>query len=98
MPLGTFRPAMSTQLNCAPDFHSILHTTPRENGMVVDVIYRQADGTQTTLGTRKLSHMPPAGEPFEQDQRQYIARSYAGPDAHGRYRLVLEDDADATRH
>jgi hypothetical protein len=84
MPLGTCRPAMSARLNCAPDFNSIQHRTCEENDMVVDVIYRQADGTQTILGTRKLSHMPPAGEPFELDQRQYIARSYAGPDAHGR--------------
>jgi hypothetical protein len=70
--------------------------------MVVDVIYRQPDGTQSMLGTRQLSHMPPAGEPFELDQRQYIARAYAGPDAQGRYRLFLEDQpghaSSAVRH
>lgn len=70
--------------------------------MVVDVIYRQPDGTQSVLGTRQLSHMPPAGEPFELDHRQYIARSYAGPDAYGRYRLFLEDEQgdqpNAARH
>jgi hypothetical protein len=66
--------------------------------MEVEVIYRQPDGKETMLGVRKLSHMPPPGEPFELDHRQYTARGFAGPDAEGRYRLFLEDDAGATRH
>ncbi len=66
--------------------------------MDVEIIYRQPDGRQTELGMRKLSHMPPAGEPFELDHRQYVARSFAGPDAQGRYRLFLEDEPRATRH
>lgn len=66
--------------------------------MDVEVIYRQADGSQTQLGVRKLSHMPPTGEPFELDHRQYVATSFAGPDAEGRYRLFVEDDPGATRH
>jgi hypothetical protein len=66
--------------------------------MEVEVIYRQPDGTQTILGVRKLSHMPPAGERIELDKRQYVARSFVGPDAEGRYRLFLEDESDATKH
>ncbi len=67
--------------------------------MDVEVIYQQPDGTQTILGIRQLSHMPPTGEPFHLDEHQYVARSYAGPDAAGRYRLFIEDDQPgATRH
>lgn len=66
--------------------------------MDVEVIYRQPNGTQTILGTRQLSHMPPTGEPFQLDDRQYVATAYVGPDAQGRYRLFLEDEEDATRH
>jgi hypothetical protein len=66
--------------------------------MDVEVIYRQPDGSQTILGVRKLDDIPPIGKPFELDQRQYLAESYSGPDAQGRYRLFLEDEPDATRH
>lgn len=66
--------------------------------MDVEVIYRRSDGTQTILGTRHLSHMPPTGEPFDLDDRQYVATSFAGPDATGRYRLFVEDDPGAMRH
>lgn len=66
--------------------------------MDVEVIYRQPDGTQTILGTRKLTHMPPTGEPFKLDDRQYVATAYVGPTADGCYRLFLEDATDASRH
>lgn len=66
--------------------------------MNVEVIYCQPDGTQTALGIRKLSHMPPVGEPFQLDEKQYVAKSFAGPDADGHYRLFLEDEEGATRH
>jgi hypothetical protein len=42
--------------------------------------------------------MPPIGEPFAVDSRQYIAASYVGPDAEGRYQLFLEDTPDMTLH
>lgn len=66
--------------------------------MNVEVIYCQPDGSQTLLGIRKLSHMPPAGEPFQLNDRQYMAKSFAGPDAEGRYRLFLEDAPGAAMH
>jgi hypothetical protein len=66
--------------------------------MEVEVIYRRPDGTRTELGVRKLTHMPPIGEPFAVDSRQYIAASYVGPDAEGRYQLFLEDTPDMTLH
>ena len=66
--------------------------------MQVEIIYRQDNGAETILGTRNLDVMPPTGEPFTVDNRQYMAKGYAGPDDQGRYRLFLEDDADATRH
>lgn len=65
--------------------------------MDVEIIYRRSDGTQTILGTRRLTHMPPIGEPFELDDRSYLAKGFAGPDAEGSYRLYVEDSAD-TRH
>lgn len=66
--------------------------------MEVEVIYRRPDGTPTPLGTRKLTHMPPIGEPFEVDDRQYVAASYLGPDEGGRYQLFLEDGPNAPLH
>lgn len=71
--------------------------------MEVEVIYRQPDGTQTKLGVRKMADIPPIGKRVELDDRQYIAESYGGPDAEGRYRLFLEDEededeGDVTRH
>ena len=66
--------------------------------MDVEVIYCQPGGTQTPLGIRQLSHMPPTGEPFQLDDRIFVATSYAGPDAEGRYRLFLEDETGETRH
>lgn len=66
--------------------------------MDVEVICRQPDGTQTVLGTRRLSHMPPQGEPFELDHHQYTAKGYAGPDEEGRYRLFVEDSAGVAPH
>ena len=66
--------------------------------MDVEVIYRQADGSQTQLGIRKLDGLPDMGKPFAIDDRQYVAKSYSGPDAQGRYRLFLEDEPGATRH
>ncbi|WP_019140185.1 hypothetical protein [Noviherbaspirillum massiliense] len=65
--------------------------------MDVEVIYRQPDGTQTMLGIRKLNDLPPIGGAFQLDQRQYVAKSFGGPDAEGRYVLFLEDDISA-RH
>lgn len=65
--------------------------------MDVEMIYRQQDGTHTVLGTRRLGHMPPPGEPFSVDDRQYRAKGFAGPDAEGRYRLFLEDDEGGTQ-
>ncbi|TFW00522.1 hypothetical protein E4K72_15480 [Oxalobacteraceae bacterium OM1] len=70
--------------------------------MEVEVIYRQPDGTQTTLGIRKLADIPPIGRRVQLDDREYVAQAYGGPDAQGRYRLFLEDeddeDEDFTRH
>ncbi|HZW20796.1 hypothetical protein [Noviherbaspirillum sp.] len=66
--------------------------------MDVEVIYRQPDGSQTLLGIRKLDDIPAMDKPFALDDRQYVAKSYSGPDAQGRYRLFLEDDPGATRH
>lgn len=72
--------------------------------MNVEIIYRQPDGTQTQLGIRNLSDLPPLGKRFALDDREYITESYGGPDAQGRYRLFLEDeleddsDIDSTRH
>jgi len=66
--------------------------------MDVEVIYRQPDGSQTLLGIRKLDDIPDIGKPFALDDRQYLAQSYSGPDAQGRYRLFLEDEPGGTRH
>jgi hypothetical protein len=66
--------------------------------MDVEVIYLQPDGSRTMLGIRKLSNLPPMGKPFELDHRQYIAKTFDGPDDAGRYRLFLEDEPGATRH
>lgn len=81
--------------NCWPDLHSIYIHDDKEAGMEVEVIYRQQDGTRTPLGTRRLSHMPPIGEPFLVDNRQYLTAAYLGPDAEGRYQLFLEDESAA---
>jgi hypothetical protein len=66
--------------------------------MDVEVIYRQPDGSQTPLGVRELERMPPTGEPFQMDDRQYIATAYHGPNAEGRYHLFIEDDVNTTKH
>ncbi len=66
--------------------------------MDVELIYRQADGSQTILGIRKMGGIPDIGKPFSLDGRQFVAQSYSGPDAEGRYRLFLEDEPGATRH
>lgn len=60
--------------------------------MEVEIFYRQSDGTHTTLGVRRLDDIPPIGKRLDLDERQYIAQSYGGPDAEGRYRLFLEED------
>lgn len=65
--------------------------------MEVEVIYRQPDGSQTMLGTRDLSGLPPVGKLFSLDHREYFVREFDGPDAAGRYLLVLEDEPRATR-
>lgn len=65
--------------------------------MNVEFIYRKPDGSETALGSQELDHMPPTGEPFLIEGRQFIATAYFGPDSEGRYRLCLEDDPGATR-
>jgi hypothetical protein len=60
--------------------------------MQVEVIYRQPDGTEKILCTRKLDSMPPTGEPFCIDERQYKANGYSGPNEEGCYRLILVDE------
>jgi hypothetical protein len=70
----------------------------RSMNMDVEMIYRQADGSQTILGIRKMDGIPDIGKPFELDDRQFVAKSYSGPDAQGRYRLFLEDEPGAMRH
>lgn len=66
--------------------------------MDVEVIYCRPGGSQTPLGTRQMSHMPPTGEPFQLDDRIFVAKSYAGPDSDGRYHLFVEDEPAAARH
>jgi hypothetical protein len=39
--------------------------------------------------------MPPIGEPFMVDNRQYLTAAYLGPDTEGRYQLFLEDESTA---
>jgi hypothetical protein len=70
----------------------------KHQDMEVEVIYQQPDGSQVILGVRKLDGIPKIGKPFELDHRQYLTKSYSGPDATGRYRLFLEDEPEATRH
>lgn len=66
--------------------------------MDVEVIHCQPGGAHTPLGVRQMSHMPPTGEPFELDERMFVATSYSGPDAHGRYHLFVEEKPDVTKH
>lgn len=60
--------------------------------MQVEVIYRQPDGSEMVLGIKKLDAMPPSGEPFSIEDRQFRAAGYSGPNNEGCYRLFLEDD------
>jgi hypothetical protein len=69
-----------------------------EDQVETEVIYRLPDGSQTLLGVRKFSDLPPAGKPFTLDHRQYISKGFDGPDDAGRYRLILEDEPGAARH
>jgi hypothetical protein len=66
--------------------------------MQVEVIYRRSDGSETVLGIKKLDAMPPSGEPFSIEDRQFRAAGYSGPDDEGCYRLFLEDDLPLTKH
>lgn len=67
--------------------------------MQVEVIYRRPDGSETVLGVRKLDSMPPSGEPFSVEDRQFRAIGYSGPNSEGCYRLFLADEeTPETKH
>lgn len=66
--------------------------------MQVEVIYRRPDGSETVLGMRKLDAMPPSGEPFSVEDRQFRAVGYSGPNSEGCYRLFLVDEDAETKH
>jgi hypothetical protein len=61
--------------------------------MQVKITHEQPDGTSKDFGVQELSHMPPLGEPFSPDQKNYYAaKAYFGPDESGHYLLVLEGE------
>jgi hypothetical protein len=74
------------------------HAQQNEADMQVEVIYRQPDGSETLLGIKKLDSMPPSGEPFSIEDRQFRAAGYSGPNNEGCYRLFLIDDQQETEH
>ncbi|MGV3742977.1 MAG: hypothetical protein ACO1NO_11780 [Burkholderiaceae bacterium] len=66
--------------------------------MQVEFIYRKPDGSETTLGIKRLDSMPPSGEPFSVEDRQFRAVGYSGPNDEGCYRLFLVDDQTDIKH
>ena len=66
--------------------------------MQVEVIYRKPDGSETILGIKRLDSMPPSGEPFSVEDRQFRAVGYSGPNDEGSYRLFLVDDQTDIKH